>query len=73
MNSNGIRSWVSNDLGEVSLCECGGLNLTIGAVTIHLAADEVEPFTALVQAAANLSQPASIQVKPIRMLQGQSQ
>jgi len=45
---------VGNDLGEVAVCDCGGINLTIGPVTLHLAADEVEEFRELVDAGNEL-------------------
>lgn len=33
-----------NELGEVTLCKCGGLKITVGRVTLHIAPDEVEAF-----------------------------
>lgn len=45
---------VANDLGEVAICDCGGINLTIGPITLHLAADEVDEFRELVDAANEL-------------------
>lgn len=45
---------VHNDYGEVRKCNCGGLNLTVGAVTLHLAADEVARLSELVQAGLGL-------------------
>ena len=38
----------NNELGEVETCACGGFNLTLGAVTLHLEADEVPHVEELV-------------------------
>ncbi|MEZ4273257.1 MAG: hypothetical protein R3C68_18015 [Myxococcota bacterium] len=46
---------VNNELGEVRACDCGGVNLTLGAVTIHFAAEELPALCELTECAMDLS------------------
>ena len=46
--------FVENDLGEVATCDCGGVNLTMGAFTVHIARDEVHELFDLIGAAVEL-------------------
>ena len=46
-----------NELGEVAACDCGGVNLSLGALTLHVAADEVALLDELVRAAVVLARP----------------
>ncbi|MCK5687939.1 hypothetical protein KAI87_01655, partial [Myxococcota bacterium] len=39
---------VSNDLGEVLSCDCGGINLVMGPMTLHFAPDELSMLYELV-------------------------
>lgn len=48
---------VANDLGEMALCDCGGVNLTVGALTLHLQPDELADLHALAAAALELANP----------------
>ena len=45
---------VENDLGEISSCGCGGVNLVMGAVSFHFAADEVQALCELAHAGLNM-------------------
>ena len=42
---------ISNQLGEVRKCDCGGVNLVMGPMTLHFAADEFHELAELVSAA----------------------
>jgi len=56
-----------NDLGEVRPCDCGGVNLTMGPVTLHFAADEVEELYELAAAGLGMvTRPGDANVTPIR-------
>ncbi len=56
-----------NDLGELQRCDCGGVNLTLGSVTLHFAAAEVGPLYELVAAARGTTETASDgNVTPLR-------
>ena len=48
--------WVGNDLGEVRACDCGGVNLVLGPMTLHLTSDEVTELHELTGAAVALVQ-----------------
>lgn len=50
---------VSNDVGEVRPCGCGGVSLTVGAVTLHLAAGEFRDLHGLVSASIGLVEEAT--------------
>lgn len=43
-----------NDLGEARTCDCGGINLTIGPMTLHFAADEADALFELVAGGLDL-------------------
>lgn len=49
-----VKHRARNAFGEVRVCGCGGANLTVGSVTLHLAADEVMGMRQLLKAAANM-------------------
>lgn len=56
-----------NDLGEAQTCDCGGINLVIGAVTLHFAPAEVGSLHELVAAAARaVPREAGATVTPLR-------
>jgi hypothetical protein len=46
---------VKNALGEVRPCDCGGVNLSTGALTLHIAADETHALFELASAAVEIS------------------
>lgn len=37
-----IEALAENDIGAIYPCDCGGANLTMGPMTLHLAAHEVK-------------------------------
>ncbi len=41
----------ANDLGEIVACDCGGANLTLGPMTLHLDAEDLPLLAELLQAA----------------------
>ena len=41
---------VQNSLGEVYPCDCGGINLAMGPVSLHLSVEEAGQLQALVAA-----------------------
>jgi hypothetical protein len=43
-----------NQLGEVRACDCGGVNLSLGSVTLHFSREEVTELHDLVDAAEHL-------------------
>jgi len=43
-----------NELGEVRTCGCGGVNLYVGAVTIHFEAEEIDDLHELSGAALEM-------------------
>jgi hypothetical protein len=45
-----------NALGQVEPCDCGGVNLVIGPITLHFALDEVLALGELVDAARRIVQ-----------------
>lgn len=47
-----------NDLGDAQPCDCGGVNVTMGPVTLHVAVDEVDAFFELACAAKDLAEEA---------------
>lgn len=49
-----VENMVQNELGEVQTCDCGGVNIIWGPVTLHLAADEVAAFHELCTAGLNM-------------------
>jgi hypothetical protein len=49
-----------NSLGEVRACECGGVNVTIGAVTVHVTPDEAEALGDLAIAAVDIVRAAAL-------------
>lgn len=54
MSARDGETVVSNELGEVRSCGCGGVNLTVGAVTLHLAAAEFRDLHGLVSASLGM-------------------
>ena len=54
-----VERFVENDLGEVATCDCGGVNLTMGAFTVHIARDEVRELFDLIRAAVEMVEEAS--------------
>lgn len=43
------RHVVRRDVGQVSLCECGRVALTVGQVTVRVTREEFEQFAELVR------------------------
>ncbi len=60
-----VKRRVRNAFGEVRACGCGGANLTVGAVTLHLAAEEVVGLRGLLKAAVSMlkagDEPSSVE------------
>ena len=44
----------ANTLGQVELCDCGGVNLKLGPMTLHFAADEALALGELLDGARRL-------------------
>ena len=59
-----------NDLGEARPCDCGGINLSLGPVTLHVAEDEVDALFELACAAKDLADHARQQAKKERRGRG---
>lgn len=53
-----IENLHQNDLGDVRPCDCGGINVSLGPVTLHVAADEVDAFFELACVAKDLADDA---------------
>jgi len=47
-------SGAQNELGEVQTCDCGGVNLVMGPMTLHFAPEEVPDLFDLVTVAMEL-------------------
>ncbi len=56
METETDKPLLQNDLGEVRHCDCGGVNLVMGPVTLHFAREEVPALAELTQAALALVQ-----------------
>ena len=48
------RKASQNELGEVRPCDCGGVNLSMGPMTLHFAPEEVDTLYELVHAAREM-------------------
>lgn len=59
MSKAKIRRRFINDLGEARTCGCGGINLVLGPMTLHFAAEEVDALVALATGARDLRDLAS--------------
>ena len=49
-----LPSELENELGEVRACECGGVQLCMGPMTLHFAADDADKLLELAGAAKAL-------------------
>jgi hypothetical protein len=59
-----------NGLGEVQACDCGGVNLVLGPVTLHVEADEVDALLDLACAAKEMTVAAQRRRKSKRRKSG---
>jgi hypothetical protein len=46
---------IENELGEVGACDCGGVHLSIGPMSLHVERDEVDALFELVCVAKELA------------------
>ena len=49
-----LEDSVQNELGEVYPCDCGGVNLTMGPMSLHLSGEEVVQLQMLVNAGVDM-------------------
>lgn len=62
----------SNELGEVRACPCGGVNLAMGPMTLHLSNEEVSGLTELMLAAQAILASSEEKVTPKRRKKNKS-
>jgi hypothetical protein len=63
---------LQNGLGEVRACDCGGVNLVLGPVTLHVEADEVDALLDLACAAKEITVAAARRRKSKRRKSGKA-